>query len=111
MTDLPEAYNLETIEQVRALADNLRLRIVNQLTAQAMTVTQLGAVLGIAPSKLHYHVHELEKVGLLHLVETREKGCILEKYYRSIAKSINAPATLFQSIPPDELVATLNGAI
>lgn len=111
MEDLPENYNLETLEQLRAVADALRLRIMAQLSHQPMTVTQLAAVLGEVPAKLHYHVHELEKVGLLKLVETREKGGILEKYYQAVAKNINAPAGLFQGIPPDEVATMLSETI
>ena len=108
MEDLPETYQLESIEQMRTIADPLRLRIIEQLTHQAMTVTQLAELLDEVPSKLHYHVRELEKAGLLKLVETREKGGILEKYYRAVAKNINAPGTLFRGMPPDEAIATLN---
>jgi DNA-binding transcriptional ArsR family regulator len=111
MEDIPEQYRLETLEQLRAVADRLRLRILEQLALQAMTVTQLAAVLGEVPAKLHYHVRELEKVGLLKLVETREKGGILEKYYRSVAKTIQAPGTLFQGVPPDEIEGMLTEVI
>ena len=72
-----EQYEIETIEQLRAIADLLRLRIVDILKEKPMTVTQLGEALGQAPAKVHYHVRELEKVGLLRLVETREKGLVL----------------------------------
>ncbi len=111
MEDIPETYNLETLEQLRAVADDLRLRILERLALQAMTVTQLAGVMGEVPAKLHYHVRELEKVGLLKLVETREKGGILEKYYRAVAKGINVPETLFQGLPPDEAAAALTEII
>lgn len=111
MEDFPETYNLETLEQLRAVADELRLRILEQLAHQAMTVTQLAGVLGEVPAKLHYHVRELEKVGLLKLVETREKGGILEKYYRAVAKGINVPGTLFQGMPPNEAAVSLTEII
>jgi hypothetical protein len=65
--------------------------------------------LGIAPAKIHYHVRELEKVGLLRLVETREKGGILEKYYQPIARDFAVPKELLLSAPPDELLATTDG--
>jgi DNA-binding transcriptional ArsR family regulator len=106
---LPEVYNLESIEQMRALADELRLRIVELLTQQPMTVTQLGEVLGVAPAKVHYHVRELERVGLLRLSFTREKSGILEKYYTAVAKNLSIPSSLLQQTPPDELLAAFNG--
>lgn len=111
MDNIRETYELETLEQLRAVADVLRVRILNQLSQQAMTVTQLAELLDVAPSKLHYHVHELEKVKLLKLVDTREKGGILEKYYRSVAKMVNAPGTLFQGMPPDEVASMLTEVI
>ncbi len=103
-----ETYELETIEQLRAVADELRVRIVEQLTFRAMTVTQLAELFSEAPNKLHYHVRELERVGLLKKVETREKGAILEKYYRAVAKNIIVPKTLLSGMAPDEAEAILN---
>lgn len=99
-----ESYEIEKIEQLRAIADMLRLRIFETLQNKPMTVTQLGEELGEAPAKVHYHVRELEKVGLLRLVETREKGGILEKYYQPIAREISVEKSLL-SAPPDEALA------
>lgn len=105
--DIPEVYELETLEQLRAIADELRTRIAEALTHRAMTVTQLGDLLGQAPAKIHYHVRELERVGLIRLVATREKSGILEKYYRAIAKGFTASKTLLSNAPSDETIATM----
>ena len=58
-----ENYEIETIEQLRAIADMRRARILELLRDQPMTVTQLGELMGEAPAKIHYHVRELERVG------------------------------------------------
>ena len=100
-----ERYEIDSVEQLRAIADILRLRIIDLLQSHPMTVTQLGEVLTIAPAKVHYHVRELEKVGLVQLVEKREKGGILEKYYRPIAKDISVSKNLFLTVPPNESLA------
>jgi len=105
--DLPETYELETLEQLRAIADELRSRIVEALGHRAMTVTQLGEMLGHAPAKIHYHVRELERVGLVRLVATREKSGILEKYYRAVARSFTAAKALLSGAPSDETIATM----
>lgn len=97
-----ERYEIGTVEQLRAISDMLRIRIVGLLEKRAMTATQLGEELGLAAAKVHYHVRELEKVGLLQLVETREKGGILEKYYQPIAHEIAVSKALLSS-QPDEL--------
>jgi DNA-binding transcriptional ArsR family regulator len=104
MIDIPDIYPLESIEQVKAIADELRQRIIHALARQQMTVTQLGDLLDQAPAKLHYHVRELERLGLVVLVETREKGGILEKYYRTRGRTLTIPATLYQERPPDETI-------
>lgn len=105
-----DQYEIETIEQMRAISDMLRIRIINTLEKQPMTATQLGEELGLAPAKVHYHVRELEKVGLLELVETREKGGILEKYYQPIAREISMKKALLSS-PPDEIEASFRGVL
>src|SRR5258708_15072633 len=83
-----------------------RSRMLELLRDQPMTVTQLGELMGEAPSKIHYHVRELERVGLLELVETREKGGILEKYYQPIAHEIGVDKALL-TVPSDEALAAL----
>ncbi len=105
MDDLPDTYFLQTVEQLRTLADPLRLRITDLLGQRAMTVTQIGEAIGVPANKTHYHVRELERVGLVRLVETREKGGILEKYFRLVARGLNVPKELIRGVSPDESVA------
>src|SRR6185312_2466204 len=81
------------------------MRVVDALTYKPMTVTQLGEFLGETPAKVHYHVRELERVGLVKLVATREKSGILEKYYRSVAKSFRATDMLLRTQSSDEVLA------
>jgi DNA-binding transcriptional ArsR family regulator len=105
--EIAKVYEINSLEQLRAMADQLRLSILQRLLRRAMTVTQLGDALGIAPAKAHYHVRELERVGLLRLVQTREKGGILEKYYRAVAEDIQVPRSLLGNAPTDEALAAL----
>jgi DNA-binding transcriptional ArsR family regulator len=107
MDDWPEVYKLESVEQLRAAADDLRQRILEELVKRPQTVTQLGQALRLAPAKVHYHVRELQRVGLVALVETREKGGILEKYYRTVARRLYVPRELFQRTSPEDPIAAL----
>lgn len=107
MEDLPETYSLQTVEQMRAIADPLRIRIFEALTQRAMTATQVGEELQIAAPKAHYHVRELERIGLVRLVETKERSGILEKYYRAVARNLIAPPQLLQSAEPGEVAAAI----
>lgn len=107
---IPEVYYIENMEQLRAIADPLRGRIFEALARRPLTVTQVGALLGEAPAKTHYHVRELERVGLLNLVETRERGGILEKYYRAVARVLATTPSLLQG-QPDAVVSAARDAI
>ena len=107
MDDLPEMYSISSLDQMRAIADDLRIRIFDRLTRQPMTVTQLGDALGVAPAKAHYHVRELERVGLVKLVETREKSGILEKYYRAVARDIAVSPGLLRGLSPDDMASAI----
>ena len=49
----------------RALADPLRLKILAMLVVQPLCVCVIKAVLGIADSKLSYHLGVLKKAGLI----------------------------------------------
>jgi len=106
-----ESYEINTLEQLRAVADTLRIHIIDLLIDHPMTVTQLGEALGLAPAKIHYHVRELEKVGLLQLVEKREKGGVLEKYYQSIARDFSVSNDLFLTAPHDDSLAAIGAYI
>jgi hypothetical protein len=106
MKDIPETYALESVEQLRVIADELRQRICDALSSRPMTITQLGEILGQPPAKILYHVRELVRVDLVRLVETREKGGVLEKYYRVVAEAFTVPPTLLSTLGPDERRAT-----
>jgi DNA-binding transcriptional ArsR family regulator len=108
MDNVDEVFYLTTIEQMRAIADALRLRLVELLAQEQLTVTQLGERVGESPAKVHYHVRELERIGIVRLVETRERGGILEKYYRAVAKSIQMAPDVLRTLPRGEMTEMLN---
>jgi len=49
----------------RALADPIRLKILAMLAVQPLCVCVIKAVLGMADSKLSYHLSVLKKTGLI----------------------------------------------
>ncbi|HLI52529.1 MAG TPA: winged helix-turn-helix domain-containing protein [Thermomicrobiaceae bacterium] len=80
-----EMYVLQSMEELRTLANPLRIQILDRLIEAPRTVRDIGAMLGINSTKLYYHVGELEKVGLVRLVHTEVQSGIQLKYYRAAA--------------------------
>lgn len=78
---------LSTLEEIKIFTDPFRMRILFLLDNEPMTVKQMADILGEVPSKVHYHVKELEKIGVLEIVDKKEKAGIIEKYYFPTAES------------------------
>ena len=84
--EMQEVMVLSDIDRVKAISDPLRIQILQLLIKQKATVKQVADLLGQSSAKIHYHIKELERKNIINLVETIEKGGILEKYYRATAK-------------------------
>ena len=87
-----DSMPLESVGQIRALAHPERQRILRLLATGAMTNKQLADRLGESAARLHFHVRELHRAGLIELVEERPRGGILEKYYRAAARNFRLDA-------------------
>jgi DNA-binding transcriptional ArsR family regulator len=72
--------------QVSAYLHPVRHRILQLLGAEAMTGTQVAARLGVHPANLTHHFRALREARLVRLVEKRDVGRVVEKYFRSVAR-------------------------
>ena len=73
-------------EQLRALGDDLRSKIIALLRDRAASTTELAAKLGLPKGTVGHHVKVLEKAGLVHVVRTRQVRAVTEKYYGRTAR-------------------------
>lgn len=82
---------LTTAEEIKALSDPFRYRILDTLYKfeDGATVKQLGQALDEVPSKIHYHVKKLEKVGIVVLDHTKEINGIIAKFYKPTAETFD----------------------
>jgi len=87
-------YQIENLEQVKAIADPLRIQILWETFDEAKTGKMIGDILKIPASKIHYHLRELEKNGLVTVERTEEKNGIVQKFYRPIARRIFVKSSL-----------------
>jgi DNA-binding transcriptional ArsR family regulator len=72
---------IDDIEIAKMMLD-VRKRGILDIAKEPVTVGQIAEELNEKPSRLYYHVKKLEEAGLLELVETRQQGNLIEKYYK-----------------------------
>jgi DNA-binding transcriptional ArsR family regulator len=84
--DAPDVLVVREPEQLKALADELRSRIVVMLRERAQSVTELAARLEMPKGTVAHHVKVLETAGLLQVVRTRRVRALTEKYYGRSAR-------------------------
>jgi DNA-binding transcriptional ArsR family regulator len=93
---MDDVYIIRDLETLRTIADSRRVDIL-RLLQQPMTASQVGQRLGETSNSIYYHINELEKKGMVRLVETRLKGHLTEKYYQAVARGYSPSPTLFES--------------
>ncbi|GAA4550138.1 ArsR/SmtB family transcription factor [Amycolatopsis samaneae] len=86
-----DAVQLETTEQLRAVSNLVRHRILAVLRDGPATITQLAERLGLAKGSSSYHVRTLERAGLIKVVRTNKVRGVVERYYGHAARRIVLP--------------------
>lgn len=95
---------LSTLDEIKTISDTFRLKILFLLKEENthMTVKQMSVKLEEVPSKVHYHVKELERIGVLEIVKTKEKSGIVEKFYLPTAEIFKVERSIGSPSEEDE---------
>ncbi|TDU02415.1 helix-turn-helix protein [Streptomyces sp. 846.5] len=86
-----DAVDVETDQQLHAIGNLTRHRVLRVLRDEPATVTQIAGRLGIAKGSSNYHVKVLAKAGLIRVVDTRKVRGVTELYYGMAGKVIRLP--------------------
>ena len=84
--EAPETLLVDRPEQLRALADDVRSRVISLLRERAYSTQQLAEALGIPKGTVGHHLKVLESAGLIHVVRTRQVRAVTEKFYGRTAR-------------------------
>jgi DNA-binding transcriptional ArsR family regulator len=84
--DAPDMFVVTEPAQLRALGDDLRIRIVGLLRERAASASELGELLGTPKGTVGHHLHVLERAGLVRVVRTRKVRAVTEKYYGRVGR-------------------------
>ena len=84
--EAPDVLLVRQPAQLKALADDLRSRIVVLLRERARSTTELAERLGHPKGTVAHHIKVLEKAGLIRVVRTRKVRAVTERYYGRTAR-------------------------
>lgn len=83
-----------------ASLDPMRAKLLAAL-AEPGTATTLAARVGLTRQKANYHLHALERHGLVELVEERRKGNVTERVLQATAASYVISPSALAAVAPD----------
>ncbi len=90
----PKILLIREPRQVRALRTPLRQELLQELSLlRSASVKELASALGKPAASLYYHVHELEKAGLIRGKASRRSGTKQETVYETTAERIRIDRT------------------
>src|SRR5215475_7044826 len=95
------AFEITTPKQQRAYFHPVRMKILNFLTRERLTISQTAERLKVHPANITHQFRVLQAAGLIRLVEERDIGRVVEKYYEAVA-------TMFNIRPPEGSVKSVN---
>ncbi|WP_407269121.1 ArsR/SmtB family transcription factor [Radiobacillus sp. PE A8.2] len=83
----PNVLVLTEHDQLKSLSDPLRVKILSLLIEKPLSGQQISQMIELSRSKVHYHLGDLEKNGLIKLVAENKKRNMTQKLYQAVAKS------------------------
>ncbi|NOK70711.1 MAG: helix-turn-helix domain-containing protein [Chloroflexi bacterium AL-W] len=83
--EMADVFELTTPEQLKALGDPLRQKILALLLERAATTNQLAKALESPTSTIAHHLKVLHEAGLITIVRTRQVRAITERSYGRVA--------------------------
>lgn len=81
-----DVQELTTPEQLKAISDGTRQKILGILGERSFTTSQLAEVLHQPKGTVGHHLRVLARVGLIRVVRTRQVRAMTEKYYGRVAR-------------------------
>lgn len=99
----PTHKTLTTEAEIAAYMNKWRMAILSALRDGAATASQIAVKLSVHPANLTRHIRILEEAGLITLVEKRDTGRNLEKYYAAVAWSFDVAPDISGLTAPHKL--------
>jgi len=83
----PDLAVISAPDRAATLLASPRQRLLAELGGEPGSASGLARRLGLPRQRVHYHLRELEKAGLVELVEERRRGNCVERLVRATARA------------------------
>ncbi len=100
---VPDALELDTLEQFDALLSPQRLRLSEMLSVPK-TAKEVAEELGVPVTRLYYHLNALVEHGLVRVVEERPKGALVERVFQVAGKAMRPSKAFLERYGAEGLV-------
>lgn len=90
-----ETYRVTDLEQVRLLADPLKLRIIQSFAEGPKTTRDVASQLGENLTRLYRHVDALLDAGLIEVTHEEQKRGTIERTFEAVARRFEVDHDLF----------------
>ncbi|WP_228485582.1 winged helix-turn-helix domain-containing protein [Thermaerobacillus caldiproteolyticus] len=83
---MEDIFYVDDLNQLKALSDPFKVKILWEIDEVPKTGKMLADQLHLSPSKVRYHLTELEKVGLIKIDRTEEKMVLFKSSIERLQK-------------------------
>ncbi len=109
MEPVRDDYFIEDLFTLELLNSPIRLRILHNFREPA-SVREVAEALDVPVTRLYYHVNLLEEIGAIEVVERRKAGAMIQRIYRTAAKSFKAAPNILDNIDDKQKFAEVGAA-
>lgn len=97
-----DIHYINDLEQLKALSDPLRVKIITALGKEKKNSQQLAKIIGIPRTRVHYHLSVLEEMGIIEVVDTDLVNGIVQKYFYPTSRAFVPSPNIFQELSSQE---------
>ena len=107
LNTMKDTMKIRQLEQIRLLADPLKLQLIQAFAEGEKTTKQVATELNQGVTRLYRHVDALHQAGLLEIVREQPKRGTVERTFRTVARRFEADRSLFVNQESTESVDTV----
>ena len=99
--ELPKIPDVKPIslDTLKQMGDPIRTRLMGVVSNAPATVQELASTLKVPITRLYYHIHLLEELGLLQVIDSHPVGGTVEKVYYASARQFIVDRAQFSGKP------------